>query len=100
VAADYDGDGKADVAVLETALVSEPNASRIYGVAFGFADDKPVPADYDGDGKSGRGGFPTGKRHVVSTAVASRITGIQFGFGTDCQFRRITTATAKRRGGL
>lgn len=64
IVADYDGDGKADVAVYRTTTsqwfinYSQPKAGtapgvlNLQGLAFGnVGTDIPVPADYDGDGK-------------------------------------------------
>jgi len=51
---DYDGDGKADVAVYRPStgvwyLRLSAGGTRAYG--WGLAGDQPVPGDYDGDGK-------------------------------------------------
>ena len=54
VAADYDGDGKADAAVYRTGiwyrLLSTTNLMDVVG--FGLAGDIPSPADFDGDAKA------------------------------------------------
>ncbi len=54
VVADYDGDGRGDLAVYRNGqwriLTSGNLALRLY--QFGLAGDKPVPADYDGDGRT------------------------------------------------
>lgn len=54
---DYDGDGKADVAVFRPSagqwywLGSGAAYTTVRGVPIGVSTDIAVPADYDGDGK-------------------------------------------------
>ena len=58
--ADFDGDGKSDASVFRAGTwyinpSSNPTAfapNAAYGIQFGLATDKLVPADYDGDGKT------------------------------------------------
>lgn len=56
VPSDYDGDGKADIAVwrpssgLWCLLLSRDNTQRY--IRFGLSEDKPTPGDYDGDGRT------------------------------------------------
>ncbi len=58
IKSDYDGDGKADVAVWRPSdgnwriLQSSDNTLRIQQWGGGSFGDKPVPGDYDGDGKA------------------------------------------------
>jgi hypothetical protein len=56
--ADYDGDGKADLAVFRPSVgawivkASGGNYSTVSGAIWGAAGDVPVSGDYDGDGKT------------------------------------------------
>ena len=54
--ADFDGDGKTDLAVFRpsngTWYILQSSTGTTAFIQFGLSNDKPVPADYDGDGKA------------------------------------------------
>ena len=58
MSADFDGDGKTDVAVYRPAtgnwyiLLSTTNSASYISYQWGVTTDIPVPSDYDGDGKA------------------------------------------------
>ena len=52
---DFDGDGKSDISVFRPSVGDwyvQRSQAGSFGVRFGLATDKIVPADYDGDGKT------------------------------------------------
>jgi hypothetical protein len=52
---DYDGDGRSDISVFRPSSGDwylQRSTAGFFGVNFGSAEDRIVPADYDGDGKT------------------------------------------------
>ena len=82
--ADFDGDGKSDVAVFRPEggfwfiLGSQ---SGFTGASFGTPTDKIAPADYDGDGKTDLAVYRSGTWYLQRSALG--FTGIGFGDVSD-----------------
>ena len=79
--ADYDGDGKSDVAIFRNGIWYDIRSSdgELQSVGLGMSGDEPVPADYDGDGKLDRAIFRNGIWYYFQSSDG---TLVQVGLGT------------------
>jgi uncharacterized delta-60 repeat protein len=82
--ADFDGDGRIDVAVFRAGawyLLRSSDNAFVYQ-PFGQGGDVPVPADYDGDGRADFAVFRQGIWYVLNSRDGS-VRGEQFGQAGD-----------------
>ena len=71
VPADYDGDGKADIAVYRNGdwFILRSSDGGVTSVGWGgMAQDIPVPADYDGDGKADIAVYRVGTWYILRSS--------------------------------
>jgi hypothetical protein len=85
---DFDGDGKADLSVVRSAIGEwrhqQSTDQAVRNATFGISNDKPVPADYDGDGKTDLATFrPSSGEWFVLRSSNQTLYSVPYGISSD-----------------